>query len=409
MEIFEINPRTPEDAAVELLRLGAQGEGAAGSRLLFQALLVRGASPADALALKEEMSAAGGDATLPLSVYQGGGDGAVDVILTGALDSHRRCATAIASRSRALESVAASMNRLISRLDGSAPTPPALWPDGPMPFGSRTYVMGIINATPDSFYDGGRNIDVGAAIKTVADMADAGVDIVDVGGESTRPGSAPVGEEEEIRRVLPLIKEIRASFPALRISIDTYRARTADAALAAGAGMINDISAMRIDPDIARVAAEFGAPLCLMHMRGEPRNMQLNPSYPGDVCFEINTFFSERIRAALDAGVKESQIVIDPGIGFGKTAEHNLEILNRLDEFRPHGRPILIGASRKSFIGAALDLPVEERLEGSLAAAALSVARGADIVRVHDVRATVRAVRLADAVVRKKRMLERND
>jgi dihydropteroate synthase len=195
----------------------------------------------------------------------------------------------------------------------------------------------------------------------------------------------------------------------LRISIDTYRAKTAEAALSAGAGMINDISAMRIDPDIARVAAESGAPFCLMHMRGEPRNMQQNPSYPGDVCFEINSFFTERIRVAEEAGVKESQIIIDPGIGFGKTAEHNLEILNRLDEFRPHGRPILIGASRKSFIGAALDLPVEERLEGSLAAAALSVARGADIVRVHDVRATVRAVRLADAVVRKKRMLERND
>lgn len=283
----------------------------------------------------------------------------------------------------------------------TAVPPPILWPEGPMLFGERTYVMGIINATPDSFYDGGRNFLIGDAVAAAAKMAAAGADIIDVGGESSRPGSKRISAEEEIERAVPVIKEIKNSFPSLRVSIDTYKAKVAAAALEAGAGMINDISALRMDPDLARVAAAAGVPVCLMHMRGTPETMQIDPDYPDGVCEEIHKFFEERIAEAAGAGVKESQIVLDPGIGFGKTVEHNLEILNRLECFRRLGRPLLIGASRKSFIGKILGLASAERLEGSLAAAAVAAAKGADIVRVHDVAETVRAVRIADAIVGK--------
>jgi dihydropteroate synthase len=288
--------------------------------------------------------------------------------------------------------------------DMKTPTaaPPVEWPGGPMEFGVRTFVMGILNCTPDSFYDGGRHFRIGDAAAAARAMVEAGADVIDVGGESSRPGSARISAEEEISRAVPVIKEIRKLFPEIRISIDTYKSGVAAAAIEAGAGMINDISALRMDPVLARVAAESGAAVCLMHMLGTPETMQNNPAYAGGAVEEINAFFSERIGAAGEAGIGESQIVLDPGIGFGKTAEHNLDILNRLGEFRLHGRPLLIGASRKSFIGSTLGLDPGERLEGSLAAAVVSVVRGADILRVHDVAETVRAVRLADAIVRRK-------
>jgi dihydropteroate synthase len=278
---------------------------------------------------------------------------------------------------------------------------PLLWPDGQMEFGGRTYVMGIINRTPDSFYDGGRNEGMKAALAAAERMISGGADIIDVGGESTRPGAARVSAADEIARTVPFIRELRRAFPNARISIDTYKAAVASAAIEAGAGMINDISALRFDPDMARVAAESGAPVCLMHIQGTPADMQNNPSYPEGVVAGINEFFSERIRAAAAAGIREAQIVLDPGIGFGKTVGHNLDILNRLGEFRAHGRPLLVGASRKSFIGKTLDLDPDDRLEGSIAAAVIAVARGADIVRVHDVRETARAMRIADAITRR--------
>ncbi|MFA6447861.1 MAG: dihydropteroate synthase [bacterium] len=281
-----------------------------------------------------------------------------------------------------------------------AAPPPAIWPEGPMEFGLRTYVMGIINCTPDSFFDGGKNYSLSAAIAAASAMIEDGADILDVGGESSRPGARRISEEEEILRTIPLIKEIRISFPKARISIDTYKSKVAAAALEAGADMINDISALRLDPDLARVVSISGAPYCLMHMLGTPADMQNNPSYPVGVCEEINRFFEERIDAAAKAGIKETQIILDPGIGFGKTVEHNLEILNNISGFKRHGRPILIGASRKMFIGKTLGLAPQDRLEGSLAAAVLAVARGADIIRAHDVRETARSVRFADAAVR---------
>jgi dihydropteroate synthase len=292
------------------------------------------------------------------------------------------------------------MGQLQNKEMNVAKPTPVLWPDGPMEFGARTYVMGIINCTPDSFFDGGKNYSMKDAMSAAEAMVADGVDILDVGGESSRPGARQISAEEEILRTAPLIKELRRAFPNVRISIDTFKAKVASAALEAGAGMINDISALRMDIGLARVAALSGAPICMMHMQGTPADMQKNPSYPAGVCEEINEFFAERIRDAVKAGIKETQIILDPGIGFGKTADHNLEILNRLGEFKVHGLALLVGASRKSFIGKTLGLEPEERLEGSLASAVIAVTRGADIVRVHDVRDTIRAVRLADAATR---------
>ncbi len=409
MYIQGIHPRNLNDIVVEMVRLGIPPRKleAMATRGLFQVLRVTGVSPAAGRIIKEEMLAAGGDAAMPLSAYEATSPHSFDLILMGSLDTYRVCIEKSASNSPELTEICSRIKTVLLRVEGSVGPEPIDWPDGPMTFGSKTYVMGIINCTPDSFYDGGRNLAFDDALTSARDMIEAGADILDIGGESTKPGAEPVPVDEEIKRTVPLIKALHSEYPGIRISIDTYKAKVARAALEAGAAMINDISALGLDAALASVAADSGVPLCLMHMQGTPADMQKNPSYPGDVCYEINVFFRRRIAAAVEAGIKETQIVIDPGIGFGKTLEHNLEILSRLSEFKSHGRPLLVGASRKSFIGATLDLEPGQRLEGSLAAAVLAVVGGTDIIRVHDVRETVRAVRLADAVIRKKRFLEK--
>lgn len=257
----------------------------------------------------------------------------------------------------------------------------------------RTLIMGILNVTPDSFSDGGKFLDANAAIAQAKQMVHDGADIIDIGGESSRPGSEPVSEQEELRRVLPVI---RALAPAINvpISIDTYKPAVAQQTLEAGACMINDITGLR-DGAMIAVAAKHHVPVVLMHIQGRPKTMQEHPVYD-DVIADIKRFFVERIAAAEQAGI--SDIILDPGIGFGKTTEHNLQILHRLDEFQELGRPLLIGPSRKSFIGNLTGLPVEERLEGTIAAAVIAAYNGANIVRVHDVKACKRALLVADAI-----------
>lgn len=264
--------------------------------------------------------------------------------------------------------------------------------------GSRVFLMGILNVTPDSFSDGGRFLKTDDAIRLAETLAEEGADLIDIGGESSRPGAAAVPIEEEIRRVVPIIEQLvkRLSIP---ISIDTTKAEVARRALAAGARIINDISALRFDPEMAPLAARDGVPVVLMHMQGTPKDMQVHPVYT-DVIREISAFFETRIRFAEQSGISRERIVLDPGIGFGKTIDHNLEILARLDEFRSLGRPLLIGPSRKSFIGQVLGLPVEERLEGTAAAAAVGILNGASIIRVHDVRAMSRVARMVKAIER---------
>ena len=236
--------------------------------------------------------------------------------------------------------------------------------------------MGILNVTPDSFSDGGRYADTARALTHARAMAAAGADIIDIGGESTRPGAAPVAEEEELRRIIPLIERLSAEL-AVPISVDTYKSSVAKKAIEAGAGIVNDISGLRFSPDMADVVADSGAAVVIMHIKGTPRDMQQNPVYD-DVIGEVMAYFEEGIEIAVKAGVDREKILIDPGIGFGKTLEHNLAILDRLDEFQALGRPIVLGTSRKKFIGTVLDVPMpEQRVDGTAATVALGIERGA--------------------------------
>ncbi len=261
---------------------------------------------------------------------------------------------------------------------------------------SRTHVMGVLNVTPDSFYDAGWYYDLRRAVSRALEMAAEGADFIDIGGLSTRPGSEPVSEEEELKRVVPVITEVAAQV-SVPISIDTYRATVARAALEAGAALVNDISGLAFDPAMAKLVATSGSPVIIMHIKGTPRDMQVDPHYD-DVVGEINQYFRERISGAKAAGIRDGQIILDPGIGFGKRPEDNLVILNQLRDFVNLGYPVLVGASRKSFVGKILNLPPEERLEGSLAAAAVAIQNGAAIIRTHDVKATVRVARVIDAI-----------
>jgi dihydropteroate synthase len=261
--------------------------------------------------------------------------------------------------------------------------------------GQRTAVMGILNVTPDSFSDGGRTLDPDAALAAASRMVEEGADLIDVGGESTRPGATPLAAEVECQRVLPAIEAIKRTLP-VRISIDTTKAGVAARALDAGADMVNDVSGLR-DPDMLPLLARRRAPLVIMHMRGTPQTMQSDTHYE-DLLGAIGGFLRDRVQSAHLAGVAGDKILVDPGIGFGKSAAGNLAILQQLPALAPVGCPILIGASRKSFIGAVLELAVDQRLEASLAVAAYACAQGAHVIRAHDVAATVRAVRMMDAI-----------
>lgn len=262
--------------------------------------------------------------------------------------------------------------------------------------GRRTLIMGILNVTPDSFFPGSRVADLGPAVERAVEMEAAGADLLDVGGESTRPGAAPVDPQEEARRVVPLIREIRRR-SQVPLSVDTRHAGVARQALEAGADLLNDISGLSHDPGMAALAAESGAPVVLMHMRGEPRTMQQHAQY-GDTVGEVIRELRAAVRAALEAGIDPQRIVVDPGIGFAKGAEDNLRLLARLPSLGSLGYPLLVGLSRKSFLGQVTGRPVEGRLAATVAAHVLAVLGGADILRVHDVAEAVEAVKVVDAV-----------
>ena len=265
-------------------------------------------------------------------------------------------------------------------------------------FGQRTLIMGILNVTPDSFSDGGCYLGVAAAINHAKEMAKDGADVIDVGGESSRPGASPASAEEELARVLPVVEGL-ADEISVPISIDTCKSEVARRALETGAHIVNDITALQGDAEMAKVVAEMGAGVILMHMRGTPRTMQQSPVYD-DVVSDISSWLQRRIEYAETEGIPPDRIVVDPGIGFGKTVDHNLEILRRLDEFHHLNKPVLIGTSRKSFIGKILDLPVNSRIEGTAATITWAIAHGADMVRVHDVKTMRRVARMTDALCR---------
>ncbi|UCH45479.1 MAG: dihydropteroate synthase [Nitrospiraceae bacterium] len=264
-------------------------------------------------------------------------------------------------------------------------------------FSVKTHIMGILNVTPDSFSDGGHFFNRDRAIEQALRMQADGADIIDIGGESTRPGSEPVSVRDEISRTIPVIQSL-VKVANIPVSIDTCKSQVADAALSAGASIVNDISGLRFDKNMAHIIARHKAPVAIMHIKGTPKNMQNNPVYKSLIP-EIMDSLRESIAIAEQAGIPGDRIIIDPGIGFGKTAAHNLEIIRRLDEFAGFEKPVLLGPSRKSFIGKVLgDLPVTERLEGTAAAVAAAILKGAHILRVHDVKEMVRVARLADAI-----------
>ena len=258
-------------------------------------------------------------------------------------------------------------------------------------------VMGIVNVTPDSFSDGGQFLDADKAVARAVELAGQGAELLDIGGESTRPGAAPVSEAEEMRRVIPVIEKLapRVNVP---LAIDTMKPGVARAALEAGAGIVNDIAANREDDTMWRLVAEFGAGYICMHSQGTPQTMQVNPVY-ADVVREVEDFFRDRLRRLRDCGVSPDQVLLDVGIGFGKTLEHNLQLLAGLRGFTNGERPVLLGVSRKSFIGKLLEAEVAERLPASLACACLAVAAGVQVIRAHDVAETVQAVRMTEAVL----------
>jgi len=286
-------------------------------------------------------------------------------------------------------------------------------------WGTHTYVMGILNITPDSFSgDGllqsnspllsGQGLGMRAAFEQARSFLASGADILDVGGESTRPGSEPLDAEAEMERVLPVIRALSQEFSDTLISIDTYKATVAEEALKAGARMVNDVWALRADPALAGVVAKYQAPVILMHNRSNPASVevraQLGNAYIGaqydDLLGEVKRELMDSVKLAQRAGIPDERIILDPGIGFGKTVSHNLELIRRLDEIRALGYPILLGASRKSFIGFTLDLPPDQRVEGTAAVVCVGITRGADIVRVHDVEPIVRIAKMTDAIVR---------
>ena len=284
-------------------------------------------------------------------------------------------------------------------------------------WGARTYVMGILNITPDSFSGDGllsppifeeNGGGWGGGIEQARAFLASGADILDVGGESTRPGSDPVDAEAEMERVIPVVQALASEFPDALISIDTYKAKVAEQALEAGAHIVNDVWALRADPNLASVAAKYNAPVILMHNRSNPATVevreQLGKAYIGaeydDLLEDVKRELMDSVKLAKDAGIPDERIILDPGIGFGKTIEHNLELINRLDEIRALGYPILLGSSRKSFIGYTLDLPPDQRVEGTAATISVGITRGADIIRVHDVEHMVRIAKMTDAIVR---------
>ena len=264
--------------------------------------------------------------------------------------------------------------------------------------GDRTHVMGILNVTPDSFSDGGHYFEVQHAVAHTQAMVEEGATLIDIGGESSRPGALPVSVDEELTRILPVIRAVSDTVDVL-ISVDTYKAEVARQALQAGAHLVNDITALRADAEMASVVAKAEAGLILMHIKGTPRTMQHAPQYD-DVVSEVRTSLQKSIRIAEKQGIAAERIIIDPGIGFGKTTAHNLELLKNLSAFRSLNKPLLIGTSRKSFIGNVLGLPITERVEGTAATVCWAIAHGADIVRVHDVKANVRAALMTDALYR---------
>ncbi|MFH1688648.1 MAG: dihydropteroate synthase [Candidatus Eisenbacteria bacterium] len=386
-----------EDAAREMLKIGVCEGGVDAMEGKTRTLVVKvtDASVPAAHVLKQQMLSLGGDAAVAKGVITHAVD-STDVLIMGTARQMRDLTRKLSWQPFGLPELGEHISSLLDTLEGQGAS---VLRAGPytLDLSERVHVMGILNVTPDSFSDGGDYLRPTAALERARTMIEEGADIIDVGGQSSRPGSQPVSEDEELERVVPVIQKLREEWDG-PVSVDTYRARVAEQSLAAGASIVNDITAFTAEPRIGKVTADAGAAAVLMHMRGSPATMQENPVYT-DLMGEVAFFLRSAIERATSAGIAGDQIAIDPGIGFGKTTEHNLAILRRLPELAVLGKPVLVGPSRKNFIGNVLDLPAGERLEGTLATAAYAVVQGARIIRVHDVRPTVRVTRMVEACI----------
>lgn len=393
-----------EDARRILGGLGTDPAGAAimSRKMVCASVAVENVQARASHIIKQVMLSKGGDCATPRYVFLVDGKEPVSVILIGTERQLGEAAKSLAAQPFGCKALAGELKDLIAGSlgeDGGTRTLRA--GDHRLELGGRTLVMGIVNVTPDSFSDGGEFMSFEAAKLRALEMAAAGADIIDIGGESTKPGAEAIGIEEEERRTIPLIEAIAAEV-RIPISIDTYKSEIAAKALDAGACIVNDVSALRLDERMAPLVAERGVPVILMHMQGMPRNMQENPTYD-DVVADISRFLLERSQHAIDAGISPGQVLVDPGIGFGKTVEHNLEIIRRLPEFRSLGYPLVLGTSRKRFIGSVTGRVVTERIMGTAASVAISIARGVDVVRVHDVEEMLEVVKMADAIAGRER------
>ena len=387
--------RNEAEAIERLAATGCTPEGAAKMMLKLRhyAIKLEGVSSPAANILKQEMLSLGGEAAIlreALTDPKAKGN----VMLMGTVRQLRDLARKLAPQPFGLKQLGQDLPRLIENAERSEFVIPTR--RGDLVMKERPLLMGIVNVTPDSFYDGGRFAETGAAVEQALKLVVDGADILDVGGESTRPGSDPLPVAEELKRVVPVIEALAEKVKA-PISVDTRKAEVARKALAAGACILNDVSALGYDPELAGVAAEAKVPLILMHIQGTPKDMQADPHYD-DLFGEIIAFLRERIERATAAGVSEEMILVDLGIGFGKTAAHNLELIRDLWRLRSLGRPIVLGHSNKSFIGQVLKVEKDDRAEGSAAAAVAGVLAGAHVLRVHDVAYHRRFAEMAAAI-----------
>ncbi|MCK5291100.1 MAG: dihydropteroate synthase [Thermoplasmata archaeon] len=389
--------RNRDEIKGEMKKVGSTGAGVKiMSRKADQRLIkLENVGIKEANIIKQEMLSAGGDAvthkgTLDHSV------GESDLILLGTIRQYEKLVSKLKIQPFTCKDIAAEVEEVLENYDKRGFV--LKFPKKEIAL-DRTLVMGVLNVTPDSFSDGGKFFDADAAIDHGVEMAEQGADIIDLGGESTRPFSDPVSPEEELKRVRPVVEGLLQKVD-VPISIDTRRPTVAREIVELGAQMVNDVSGLR-DPEMVSTIADLNVPVVVMHMLGTPKTMQEKPEYK-DVMGEIIGYLRNQIDNAVKGGIQRENIIVDPGIGFGKTVEHNLEILRRLGEMRSLGLPIFVGASRKSFIGKILDSEVADRLEGSLAALVSSVLNGANIVRVHDVEESVRAVKMAEAILTKR-------
>lgn len=360
-------------------------------KALFRSILLKNIPCQAANIIKQEMLAKGGEAAVSREALSL--EGQTDVLLMGTLKQYRLLIRKLRVQPFGLKKVAAQIETILQGLEQSGER--LILANGrELQLGRRTLIMGILNITPDSFSDAGRYLEPAQAVKRALEMAAEGADIIDVGGASSRPGGSIAGPEEELDRILPVVEQL--SQAGLIISVDTFRGRVAQACLEAGAHLINDIGRLQLDKELLPVLVEHQAPVVLMHNRLQMRRGEPYRDLVSDIVEELQ----ESIQEAMDAGVPGERIIIDPGVGFGKTREENLRLIKRLQEFRSLGKPLLLGASRKTFIGQTLDLEVGDRLEGSLAVVAMGVLNGADMVRVHDVKESKRVAAMCDAVVR---------